>query len=184
MGSRCWLLDSCSILNFYASAHFESILSSLDGEACIVDYVLRESQYIRTSLENGEEGKESVPLDNAVGTGVLRVLELRSDEEFERFLALAVRLDDGEAATLAVAVSTAGVLITDDRKAITIAGELSVPVLTTLDILYGWAENTGQSQETIREALVNIRFQARYVPGKGHPLQAWWRSMLDSGELP
>ncbi len=95
--SRLMLLDSCSIVNLYASAHFEALLTSLDGRATIVDLVLNESQYVRNSLENGEEEKKRIRLGASITNGRLHLLQLDSEIEFEHFLELAVRLDDGEA---------------------------------------------------------------------------------------
>ena len=115
---------------------------------------------------------------------MIRVLELVSEFEFEQFLALALRLDDGEAATLSLAASRNGTLITDDRKALSIADELSVPTLTTPDVLHSWAKSLQLAEREICIALENIQLRARYEPGKRHRLSAWWQSMIESGHLP
>ncbi len=181
--ARLLLLDSYSIVNLYASTYFASLIESLDGEACIADYVLRESQFVRTKHENGEEEREPIRLDSFIQGGVLRVLELESDLEFEQFLLLAVRLDDGEAATLSLAALRKGTLITDDRKALTIAAEMSVPTLTTPDVVHGWAERHQPMEQEICAALENIRFRARYEPGMRHPRWSWWQAVIESGHL-
>ena len=160
------------------------LLTSLDGCATIVDLVLNESQYVRNSLENGEEEKKRIQLGASIANGRLHLLQLDSEIEFEHFLELAVRLDDGEAATLAVAVSRGGTLITDDRKALSIANELLVPTITTPDVLRRWAERSGVSSPTLCQALENIRWRARYEPGKLHPLWSWWRAAIDAGQTP
>jgi predicted nucleic acid-binding protein len=178
------LLDSCSLVNLYASAHFEVLLTSLDGLTTIVDLVRNESQYVRNIPENGEEEKEQIQLDALIASGLLRLLQLDSEAEFELYLEVGVRLDDGEAATLAVAASRSGTLITDDRKALSIANELSVPTLTTPDVLRSWAERAGVPSPTLCQALENIRWRARYEPSKPHPLWSWWRSEIDAGQFP
>ena len=181
--SQLLVLDSCAIVNLYASAFFESLVESLDGVACIADYVMRESQFIRNTNEHGEEEKEPIRLDSYIQGGLIRVLELESEFEFEQFLSLALRLDDGEAATLAIAASRKGTLITDDRKALSIAEELPVPTLTTAEVLYRWAERLQLSEQESCIALQNIRFRARYEPGKRHPRWPWWQSVIDSRHL-
>lgn len=171
-------------MNFYASTYFESLIRSLGADACIADYVMRESQFVRNTHELGEEEKEPIQLDRYIQGGVLRVLELESELEFAQFLSLALRLDDGEAATLSLAATRKGTVITDDRKALSIAEEMSVPTLTTPDILHGWAASSHRTGQEIRVALENIRFRARYEPSKRHPLYSWWQSILESRHLP
>jgi predicted nucleic acid-binding protein len=177
------LLDSCAIVNLYASTYFESLVESLSGEVCIADYVLRESQFVRNIHHGGEDEREPIRLDDFIQRGVLRVLALDSEFEFERFLSLALRLDDGEAATLSLATTRNGTLITDDRKALSIAAEMSVPTLTTPDVLHGWAERLKLMDQEICVALENIRVRARYEPARRHPRWSWWHAVIESGHL-
>jgi len=176
-------LDSCAIVNLFATARFESLIACLDGEAHVVDYVVRESQFIRTRLPDGSDERQPIQLDPLLRRGVLHVCELESEAEFVRFLELAVRLDDGEAATLAVAAQRDGIVITDDRKALAIAHELAIPTSTTLAVVRQWAERTASSHSEVTEVLERIRSRARYVPARNHPLRPWWEEMIGSGEL-
>lgn len=179
--SRLLFIDSCSIVNLYASAHFDALLASLDGSAMIVDLVQNESQFIRTRGEDGGEEKEPIRLDNSIMNGHLTPVQLHFEKEFELFIELATRLDDGEAATLALAATRDGVLVTDDRKALSIAGELAVPTITTPDVILRWVELTGISPPVLRQVLQNIRWRARYEPNRQHPRSAWWRASIESG---
>ena len=176
--SRLMLLDSCSLVNFYASAHFESLLISLGGIAAIVDLVHDESQFIRTRSDSGEDEKEPIRLEEPIVSGLLMLLQLESEIEFERYLELAVRLDEGEAATLALAASRGGTLVTDDRKALSIARELSVDTVTTPEVLHRWSQGADISETTLRKALENIRWGARFEPNRTHPLWTWWRHSI------
>jgi predicted nucleic acid-binding protein len=175
-------LDSCAVVNLYASAHFEAILSSLDGTAAIVDLVKGESQYVRSPRELGNEEFERIHLDAAIANGLLQLHSLGSESEFELYLELGMRLDDGEAATLALAAFRSGTLITDDRKALSIAQELSVPTLTTPDVVHRWANHKVVPAATLCQALENIRWRARYEPNRRHPLWSWWHAAIEAGQ--
>lgn len=181
--ARLVFLDSCSIINFYASMHFETLVESIVGRPMIADYVIRESQFIRTRTDDGGEEKELIVLDSFVRDGLVEVATLETEAEFELFLTLALRLDDGEAATLTMAASRGGTIVTDDRKALAIAAELSVPVLTTPDVVFRWVESMDLPKNMVAGALRAMRLRARYEPGKHHPLRSWWYASIDSGQL-
>lgn len=177
------LFDSCAVVNFFASAYMGEVLQSIDGDAGIVDYVQHESQFIRHGHEGDGDGREQIVLDPFVHAGDLDVLTLETEEEFALFIDLALRLDDGEAATLAIAAIRSGMVITDDRKARTIAAEFSVPCFSSLGVIKTWVETTGLDIPTTRETLERIQFRARYAPGRNHQLYSWWRDILDSDDL-
>lgn len=176
---RLFVIDSCSIVNLYASGYFESLLASLEGLASVVDHVLHESQFIRAHSDNSMEEKEPIRLEESIANGFVLHLHLDTEIEFERYLELAIRLDDGEAATLALAASRGGTLVTDDRKALSIARELSVATMTTPEVLHRWSISAEVPELTLCEALENIRWRARFEPSRQHPLWSWWRSAIE-----
>src|SRR5207249_1590123 len=63
--------------------------------------------------------------------GLINRCNFINEKEEELFVTLAARLDDGEAACLAIAKERGWLLATDDRKAQSLAAQLDVVVLTT-----------------------------------------------------
>ena len=87
---------------------------------------------------------------------------------------LAVRLDDGEAACLAIAKTRSWILATDDRVARRLCSELDVSTLTTAEMVKSWAEESNASDEDVGTAMGNIQRFARFLPRPGSPESVWW----------
>jgi predicted nucleic acid-binding protein len=87
-------------------------------------------------------------------------------------------LDDGEAMTIACAANRPrAVVVTDDEAAIRYLQKLPEPgVVTSLTLLRDHLE--GLPLQDRRDALMNVRICARYVPGPRHPEFAWWNATL------
>jgi predicted nucleic acid-binding protein len=151
------VLDASAILNLLGTCRPVEILQAL-GRTCIFEPTA---------------GREVIrdPSTGGSGAGALEVLMGRSLLERQRMNDAAERvffdlvladapdgLDDGEAATLALAVSLGGCAVVDERKAVRVA-RTSFPnlrVISTLDLL-----SCLEVQEHIgREALEDAVFQA------------------------
>jgi predicted nucleic acid-binding protein len=87
-------------------------------------------------------------------------------------------LDDGEAMALAIARTRGWQLATDDRKAIRLAGEAAVPVLTTPGVMKRWADQLGPSTAEVSSALIAVRERARFSPSGRDPLCEWWTERM------
>jgi predicted nucleic acid-binding protein len=177
------IIDACSLINFYASTFLESILKNSTVNFCIVEQVKNESLYIRKPDES-ERGfdYEPINLDQYFKSNLLKGVSLEKESEKNLFINLAAQLDDGEAATLAIAVSRKMRVITDDKKAIRILRQdfLSVHYSTTLDIIKEWCDRNLIEKDELEKALNNILIRANYLPPKKHHLFNWWKSILES----
>jgi hypothetical protein len=80
---------------------------------------------------------------------------------------------------LAIARCRGWQLATDDRKAIRLAGEAGVPVLTTPAAVKMWVDRLGPSASEVGTALSAIRDRARFLPG-GRPLCDWWMEQMQA----
>jgi hypothetical protein len=121
---RYEILDACSLLNLYASQNIESILSSRGSQCCVVDLVQKDSLYIKKpSKETPGFEYEPVLLNPHIECGLIQILSLDTDAEKQLFVEIAANLDDGEAATIALAVLRNMNFVTDDRKAIRVFNE-------------------------------------------------------------
>ena len=171
------ILDSCSLINFYASGFFKAILSCVETQICVVQQVSEESLFVRKPIEPQQKfGYEPIILDAYYAKDQLKLLELETEREKSLFVELARLLDDGEAATLALAIERKMIVVTDDRKAIRILQEEAprITIWTTLDVIKTWQEINSVTNEDVRTALENIRVCANYQPSLNHRLFSWW----------
>ncbi|WP_202803659.1 hypothetical protein [Spirulina subsalsa] len=107
MSSTYLLFDACCLLNLCASGYLLDILETIPFQGAMVQEVQRELQ----TIENVEQ------FERAINGGLLRGVDFASDAEMARFVNDAVTLDDGEAATGAIAIERHWTLATDERKA-------------------------------------------------------------------
>jgi predicted nucleic acid-binding protein len=84
----------------------------------------------------------------------------------------AADVDDGEAEALAVAKERALPLLSDDLGAARVASRYAIPLKTTLDLIYVWAN--GAPAPDVSRALRSLRARANYAPPRSHPLRAWY----------
>ncbi len=84
--------------------------------------------------------REAIHWSGLFQADLLNLVKLETDAEKMLFIRFAAALDDGEAATLAIALSRQMNFVTDDQKAIRIfhQQEVSIVHLTTFDVLKQW----------------------------------------------
>lgn len=110
--------------------------------------------------------------------GMLLQCDIEGEDETNYFVNCATRLDDGEAACMAVAKNRQWLLATDDRLATNLAGQQGVTVLTTAELLKRWAVNTRASATQINLALTNIHRFAKFIPRSNSSEAGWWLNHL------
>ena len=176
------LLDASCLINLYATGRLRDIALAVPYRLGVADYVLeREALYVwRPGASVAEETRVPVDLEHLVEKGVIRVMRLESEEEERTFVDLAALMDDGEAVTGAIALHRGYAVATDDRKARRILAERprSITLVSTLELLKLWDEQTSVSGTELRGALVAMKFGASYSPGERDPLYGWWRSVM------
>ena len=72
-------------------------------------------------------------------------------------------------------------LATDNRKAIRLAGEAGVSVLTTAEVMRRWVETLDPSAAEVATALVAIRERARFLPSGRDVRWYAFSGLLDTG---
>lgn len=169
------LLDACVLINLFATDHVCEIARANNVRFVIVGEVADESFFLR-SEDPSDTGRTPVNVLADDVSECLEVIHLTEDEAGD-FVALAARLDDGEAATLAVALTRALPMATDDKAALRVIGELedSPAVLRTSDLLRTWADS-GVSADEVAAALAAIESRASFVPGPHDPNVGWWHA--------
>ena len=182
-------VDACCLLNLIAAGNIfpkvevsESALTRFPHVLHVPDVVEGEALYVYQPDEDDPNKLVRAPLDirGMIDTCILRGCTLESGEESDLFVRLAVRLDDGEAACLAIAKTRSWTLATDDRVARRISSELNVPTLSTAELVKFWAEQSNATDEDVRVSLTNIQKLASFQPRPGSPESEWWFDHTDT----
>jgi predicted nucleic acid-binding protein len=169
------ILDACTLINLHACRRMESIVGSIPGQVKIATQVYDECRL--DPFDPDDEIVERTDLARLIERGALTVVTFLTNAELNSFAAFAIALDDGEAATLALAVHRGWTVVTDDRAAIReLAGQ--APLLSTLDLVKTWADTVNIARDVLAATLADLRVRGRYVPNKSHLLWSWWNQHL------
>jgi len=176
------LLDACCLLNFYAAGCCEAIAEALGCSFVIAEAVSKEALYIlRKDTAEESTAREAVDLSGLIGSGILSIVSL-AEAERTAFLAFAGQVDDGEAATCALAIHRRLPLATDDRKARRLLqAQAGAPRLySTIEVLKIWAEYTQANAVTLARTLITVRDRGNFLPPRGEPLREWWEAGISA----
>lgn len=191
-------LDACCLINLLAAEcvfprpgdlkkvpkalAVPSTLPSL-GLALHIPTVVTGECYYMLQPDPDDPGRlVKVPIDlGPYFTGkILHPCDVVGQEESGLLVNYATRLDDVEAACLAVAKTRGWGLATDDRVATSLAVQEGIVVLTSAELMKRWAKHTKATKATITEALTGIQKYARFVPRPNSAEAEWWLSHLTS----
>jgi predicted nucleic acid-binding protein len=140
------VLDACTLINLHACRQMESIVASLSGHVMIAEQVYDECRL--DPFDPDDEIVERIDLARLIERGALTVVTPLTSAELNTFAAFAINLDDGEAATLALAVHRGWSVVTDDRAAIReLAGR--APLFSTLDLIKNWSDTLGIARDVL-----------------------------------
>jgi predicted nucleic acid-binding protein len=169
------ILDACCVLNFCASGQFLAILKSLPAEIVVTTVVQERELNTLQSLKE-EENDAVLEFETAITQGLLKVVDFESEEEEESFVNYAAILDDGEAATFAIAVNRKWAVATDDKRAILFIKKenTNIQILSTSEIIKHWSAIEKPDSSILSHVLNAIRIKGHYVPPKDDPLRNWW----------
>lgn len=173
--SRVQILDACVIINLLAGGEIEGVLAAAARESVICSAVQKESIYLRT--DDPHTPLELIRLDPLIDSGTLTICHIEGDEEARLYVDYASQLDDGEAMSVAIALSRGFVLATDERKArrlfLEAAGDAR-RLTSTTELVRRWAESERVSAPRLKEALLRIEGRARYQPPASDANYQWW----------
>lgn len=180
-------IDTCVLLNLFASGRITQILVDLRDsgfQLYVMPWVLtQEVLYIYAGNDGIRSEPESVDPNPLVETGLLNVADgLQGDEEQSRLIELALKIDQGEAETVAAALCRNAELITDDGKTrklvLTMYPQLTNT--TTVGLIKSWSElNAGRlSTGELAQMLLNIQIRGNFTPSSRDPDLAWWQQVL------
>lgn len=173
MACRTLLLDACVAINLAASVDLGRIADALQLTFGMVQQAADEVGHLRDMID----GKVTlVPIDLTIPVANGRLLRLELEPpEVAVYLELAAIVDDGEAATIAVAINRGLDMATDDRRARTLCKErnLNEP-LRTVALLHDYALAAHLTDHEIRAVLASVRNRASFQPARSDPDIKWW----------
>jgi predicted nucleic acid-binding protein len=154
------IIDACVLINLIATGIIKEILNVIAQNSVICVLVKDESLFLRKE----DDINETEPSETAA--------------EQQSFVNFAAVLDDGEAMSLAIALSRNWHLATDDKKARRIFLE-NAPnnqlLVSTSDLIKEWAENENIDDLSIKPILQKVERKANFRPPKSDPNLQWWK---------
>ena len=178
-GPAEFALDACSLLNLIATRRFGEIAQALPAIFVAERRAAHEVRYLRRgSSDPGQHDREPIDLRELEAAGFLIICDLITAGELADFVAFALEMDDGEAATGGLARARGAIVVSDDRKARRCFGGLNPPLSlrTTSEIIRAWADRSVVSPTELARVLLDIETRARFRPGPSDPLFRWWES--------
>jgi len=170
-------IDACCLIDLLASGDAEAILRASGFTWHLPSAVQAEVQY-RRQHDPDQPGKFLIvpaDLSGLISSGVMTVCEPENQQELDRFTQFAtVFRSDGEAMCLAIAEQRKWVVATDDRKALRVAQQAGLTVVSCPKLVKAWADATGPDQATLTKVLQDIQVLAQFKPNPTMPEHQWW----------
>jgi predicted nucleic acid-binding protein len=172
------LLDACIAINLAATGRLPHIAQTLDATFFLTRQAAAEVGYLRDFV-NGELVTTPVNLAQHASDGTVQLIHV-DPSEYLLYLELAAIVDDGEAATIAVAIHRNLQLATDDRKARGLCAERHIQEpLRTLTLIRTYADAARLEVVHVRELLIKIRDRASFQPPRSDPDHKWWHDHIE-----
>lgn len=175
------IIDACVLLNLFATGIVQEILSLIAQNSIVCVLVNEESFYLRK--EDDQNEIESIEIEDLISQGIVQLCDFENAEEQNLFVNLAAELDDGEAMSIAIALSRKWHLATDDKKARRIFTENAQNnnlLVSTSDLIKEWTENENVDDVTIKAILLKIERKASFHPPKADINLQWWNDILSA----
>lgn len=196
-GERLVFLDACCLINLFATGRAEEILQALPQRFAVARYVAEHEvlEIDSNAAEEDNEGRRvslSPRISELVGKRLMTTLAVSSGDEQRELVHFAVHLDDGEAHTCALAITSGAQVATDDKKAIRVlraawrdsASEREdlEPVLRTSELLFGWADRDRVPEHDLAVIVRAVARRATFLPPKSDPHFDRWMKLLERKE--
>lgn len=177
MPRRKLLLDACVAINLAAAARLDQIADTLKVTSVIVAQAASAAGHLRDVVES-KTVLTPINLEQFASSETLQIRELEP-AELTLYLELAAIVDDGEAATIALAIHHRIELATDDRRARRLCAErgLAEPA-RTVALLLAYAEAARLKNNEVRQMLIQVRDRASFLPARSDPDLKWWNDHI------
>lgn len=171
------LLDACIAINLAATDRLQHIAQATGYTFTLARQAASEVGYLR-DIADGVLTRTAVDL-NGETPDTVQIIDLTAPE-YQLYIMLASEVDDGEAATIAIAAQRGMQLATDDRKARRLCADLHIPdPMRTIALIRSYSGAIGLQQAQLRDLLAKIRDRASFQPPRGDPDHKWWQENVD-----
>lgn len=171
------IIDACCLIDLLASGEADAVLRSYELTWHLPTTVIAEVQYVR-QLDPTQPGRTimaPVDLSPIISSGLLTVCSPQTQQELDQFTQFAtIFRSDGEAMCLAIAMQRNWIVATDDRKAIRVAQQSGLTVVSCPELVKHWAAAVGPDQASLLRILRNIQDLAQFTPNATLPEYQWW----------
>jgi hypothetical protein len=170
-------IDACCLFDLLASGNTEAILRASGFSWQLPSAVRGEVQYVRQHdpAQPGKLAKVPADLSGHIASGLLTVCDPQNQQELDRFTHYATLFrSDGESMCLALAEHRGWVVATDDRRAIRVAQQAGLTVISCPQLLKAWADAAAPDQATLIRVLQDIEVLAQFKPNPSMPEYQWW----------
>jgi len=170
-------IDACCLIDLLASGHAEAILQAYGCTWHLPVAVQSEVLYIRQPdpIQAGKLVLVQVDLNPLINSGTLTLCQPNNDQEKNRFTQFAMQFrSDGEAMCIALAETRGWTIATDDRKAIRVAEQAGLSVVSCPQIVKKWADVTDPDRAILARALKDIEIFAQFRPTPSLSEYQWW----------
>lgn len=177
------VIDACCLIDLLVSRHGEAILRASGHAWHVPSAVQAEVKFVRQHDPATAGAFVNVPVDltSHIGSGLLSLCQPDDSTEQARFINYAKQFrSDGEAMCLALAECRGWVVATDDRKAIRVAQQAGMTVVSCPELIKAWADSTRPNAATIFQVLTDIQTLAQFRPNSTVAGSAWWFERLTS----
>jgi hypothetical protein len=174
-------IDACCLIDLLASGDAEAILSASGFSWQLPSAVQGEVRYVRRhdAARPGKIVRVPADLSGLIRSGVLTVCDPQGQQELARFTHYATLFrSDGESMCLALAEQRGWAIATDDRRAIRVARQARLTVVSCPQLVKAWADAISPDPASLLRALRDIQLLAQFKPNTSMPEYQWWADEL------
>jgi predicted nucleic acid-binding protein len=170
------LLDACIAINLAATDDMQHVAEVTGFTFTLARQAAAEVGYLR-DIADGAVTRTAVDLSQE-SKDTVQIIDL-TPPEYQVYIRLAREVDDGEAATIAIAAQRGLRLATDDRKARRLCADVQIAdPLRTVALIRSYADAASLPQAQLCDLLIKVRDRASFQPPRGDPDHKWWEDNI------
>jgi hypothetical protein len=174
-------IDACCLIDLLASGDAQAILRASNFAWHLPSAVQGEVRYCRCHDPSQPGHVVTVPADLAglIASQLLTVCDPATQQELDRYTHYATLFrSDGESMCLALAEQYGWVVATDDRRALRVARQAGLTVVSCPQLPKAWADATTPDQAILIRVLQDIQLLAQFRPNWSMSECQWWVDQL------
>ena len=175
------MIDACCLIDLLASGQAEAILRATGHTWHLPTSVQAEVQYVRQhDPDNPGAYPERARRSHAAREvrGCSRRASPTTPRSRLSYVHYATLFrSDGEAMCLALAECRGWIVATDDRRAIEVAQQAGLTVVSCPELVKAWADATRPDSTSLVQVLTDIQTLAQFRPNPTMPESDWWSNL-------